>query len=65
MAKLLEVYKCNLCGNIVETVHAGGISPAWPISLTDLAPYYGEAEQLWQVHGRRGEDPPEAGDGPP
>lgn len=23
MAKLLEVYKCNLCGNIVETVHAG------------------------------------------
>jgi superoxide reductase len=24
MAKLLEVYKCNLCGNIVETVHAGG-----------------------------------------
>jgi len=24
MAKLLEVYKCNLCGNIVETIHAGG-----------------------------------------
>lgn len=24
MAKLLEVYKCNICGNIVETVHAGG-----------------------------------------
>ncbi len=24
MAKLLEVYKCNLCGNIVETLHAGG-----------------------------------------
>jgi superoxide reductase len=24
MANLLEVYKCNLCGNIVETVHAGG-----------------------------------------
>lgn len=24
MAKLLEVYKCNLCGNIVEIVHAGG-----------------------------------------
>ena len=24
MAKLLEVYKCNRCGNIVETVHAGG-----------------------------------------
>ncbi len=24
MPKLLEVYKCNLCGNIVETIHAGG-----------------------------------------
>ena len=23
MAKLLEVYKCNLCGNIVEAIHAG------------------------------------------
>lgn len=23
MAKLNEVYKCNLCGNIVEVVHAG------------------------------------------
>jgi superoxide reductase len=23
MAKLLEVYKCKLCGNIVEIVHAG------------------------------------------
>ncbi len=24
MAKFLEVYKCNHCGNIVETIHAGG-----------------------------------------
>ncbi len=24
MAKLLEVYKCELCGNIVEVIHAGG-----------------------------------------
>lgn len=23
MAKLLEVYKCEVCGNIVEVVHAG------------------------------------------
>jgi superoxide reductase len=23
MAKLLEVYKCNPCGNIVEVIHAG------------------------------------------
>lgn len=24
MPKLLEVYKCELCGNIVEVVHGGG-----------------------------------------
>ena len=23
MPKLLEVYKCDLCGNIVETIHSG------------------------------------------
>ncbi len=45
--------------------HAGGLSPAWPIRLADLAPYYDEAERLWQVHGARGEDPTENGDEPP
>ena len=35
----------------------GGISPAWPISYNDLEPYYMQAEQLYHVHGRRGEDP--------
>jgi len=39
--------------------HAGGISPAWPISYDELEPYYLEAERLYQVHGRRGEDPTE------
>ncbi|HUO11211.1 MAG TPA: GMC family oxidoreductase [Caulobacteraceae bacterium] len=48
-----------------ETRHAGGVSPAWPIRLSDLAPYYDEAERLWQVHGQRGEDPTENGDEPP
>lgn len=24
MAERLEVYKCNICGNIVEVLHAGG-----------------------------------------
>lgn len=24
MPKLLEVYKCEICGNIVEVIHAGG-----------------------------------------
>ncbi len=48
-----------------EVTHAGGVSPAWPIRLSDLAPYYDEAERLWQVHGARGEDPTENGDEPP
>jgi choline dehydrogenase-like flavoprotein len=48
-----------------EIQHAGGVSPAWPISLTDLAPYYHEAEKLWRVHGARGTDPTETGDEPP
>ena len=48
-----------------ETRHAGGVSPAWPIRLADLAPYYAEAERLWQVHGQRGVDPTENGDEPP
>ncbi|MBX3428646.1 MAG: GMC family oxidoreductase [Hyphomonadaceae bacterium] len=51
--------------DFTEVKHAGGVSPAWPISLTDLAPYYAEAERLWQVHGARGEDPTESGDEPP
>jgi len=48
-----------------EVQHAGGVSPAWPISLAALAPYYDEAERLWQVHGQRGEDPTEQGNEPP
>jgi choline dehydrogenase-like flavoprotein len=48
-----------------EVEHGGGVSPAWPLSLTDLAPYYAEAETLWRVHGTRGEDPTEHGDEPP
>ncbi|WP_338358078.1 GMC family oxidoreductase [Yeosuana marina] len=37
--------------------HHGGISPQWPISYTDLKPYYLEAETLYNVHGERGIDP--------
>ena len=37
----------------------GGVSPAWPLSYTDFEPYYTQAEQLFQVHGQRGEDPTE------
>ena len=52
-------------GDFEETKHPGGVSPAWPIRLADLAPYYAEAERLWSVHGQRGQDPTEAGDEPP
>jgi choline dehydrogenase-like flavoprotein len=42
-----------------ELRHHGGISPAWPISYEAMEPYYTKAEQLYQVHGARGEDPTE------
>jgi choline dehydrogenase-like flavoprotein len=42
-----------------ELKHHGGISPAWPIDYSVLEPYYTQAEQLYQVHGARGEDPTE------
>ncbi len=39
--------------------HHGGISPAWPITYDELEPYYTLAEQIYHVHGERGEDPTE------
>ncbi len=42
-----------------ELRHHDGVSPAWPISYADLEPYYTRAEQLYEVHGARGEDPTE------
>src|SRR5260370_484923 len=39
----------------------GGISPAWPISYDNLEPYYTAAENLYHVHGTRGEDPTDPG----
>ncbi len=48
-----------------ELRHHDGISPAWPIAYGDMEPYYTRAEQLYQVHGARGEDPTEpAASGP-
>jgi choline dehydrogenase-like flavoprotein len=40
--------------------HADGQSPAWPIDYATLAPWYDEAERLYQVHGEVGDptDPP-------
>jgi choline dehydrogenase-like flavoprotein len=42
-----------------ELRHHGGVSPAWPISYDELEPYYTKAEQIYEVHGTRGEDPTE------
>lgn len=42
-----------------ELQHQDGLSPAWPISYDELEPYYTQAEQMYQVHGARGEDPTE------
>jgi choline dehydrogenase-like flavoprotein len=42
-----------------ELRHHGGISPAWPISYEQMEPYYTKAEQMYEVHGARGEDPTE------
>jgi choline dehydrogenase-like flavoprotein len=43
-----------------ELRHHDGVSAAWPISYDELEPYYTQAEQLYQVHGARGEDPASA-----
>ncbi len=42
-----------------ELQHHDGVSPAWPIAYDELEPYYTMAEQLYEVHGARGEDPTE------
>jgi choline dehydrogenase-like flavoprotein len=42
-----------------ELEHAGGVSPAWPVSYQQLAPYYDLAEQMYGVHGQAGVDPTE------
>ena len=42
-----------------EIRHAGGISPAWPISYDEMEPYYLQAEHLYEVRGERGADPTE------
>ena len=39
--------------------HRDGVSPAWPLPYDAFEPWYGAAEDLFQVHGIRGEDPTE------
>jgi choline dehydrogenase-like flavoprotein len=42
-----------------ELKHREGSSPAWPFAYEELEPWYGRAEQLYQVRGSLGEDPTE------
>ncbi|KAF3886074.1 MULTISPECIES: GMC oxidoreductase [Nostocales] len=42
-----------------KTVHKDGISPEWPLKYQDFAPYYTQAERLYEVRGQRGLDPTE------
>jgi len=42
-----------------EISHPDGISPAWPLKYDAFEPYYQAAEELYHVHGLRGEDPTE------
>jgi choline dehydrogenase-like flavoprotein len=42
-----------------DVYHKDGISPAWPLTYQDFAPYYLQAEKLYDVHGERGTDPTE------
>jgi choline dehydrogenase-like flavoprotein len=39
--------------------HADGISPEWPVKYDVFEPYYQAAEELFHVHGLRGDDPTE------
>ncbi|RCJ29612.1 dehydrogenase [Nostoc minutum NIES-26] len=42
-----------------QVIHQDGISPEWPLKYRDFAPYYAQAERLYDVHGQRGLDPTE------
>jgi len=42
-----------------EFQHRDGVSPEWPIKYRDWEPYYSQAEELFQVHGKAGADPTE------
>jgi len=42
-----------------ELAHFEGVSPAWPLRYSDFEPWYQRAEEMYHVHGLRGEDPTE------
>lgn len=37
--------------------HPDGVSQPWPVSYDEMEPFYAEAERLYLVHGRSGDDP--------
>ena len=39
--------------------HPDGTTPVWPVQYDEYEPYYQAAEELFHVHGLRGEDPTE------
>ena len=39
--------------------HEDGVSPEWPVKYDVFEPYYCDAEEMYMVHGTRGEDPTE------
>ena len=42
-----------------QVIHKDGVSPAWDLKYKDFESYYTQAEVLYDVHGKRGEDPTE------
>ncbi len=42
-----------------EVKHQDGVSIEWPLKYQDFEPYYTEAEKLYHVHGKSGNDPTE------
>ena len=45
--------------DFTEIAYREGNSPAWPITYAELEPWYAEAERIFGVHGRAGDDPTE------
>jgi len=45
--------------DFMQLEHCDGISPAWPLSYEEIEPYYGQAEEIYKVHGVVDGDPTE------
>ena len=53
--------RCSGCARPIFTACAtvDGVAPEWPLKYDVFEPYYQKAEELYRVHGARGEDPTE------